>query len=48
MDLCWVSCYDCTKGSLLMRVGGEGESFELVAAREWGEGRTLSLEETQS
>ena len=31
-----------------MRGSGEGESFGLVAAREWCVGRTLSLEETES
>ena len=31
-----------------MRGGGEGESFGMVAARELGGGRTLSLEETES
>ena len=31
-----------------MRGDGEGESFRLVAACEWGGGRTLSLEETES
>lgn len=31
-----------------MREGGEGESFGLIAAPEWGGGRTISLEETES
>ena len=31
-----------------MRGGGEGESFGLAAAWEWGGGCTLSLEETES
>ena len=48
MDLCWVSCYNWTKECLLVCVGGESESFGLVAAREWGGGHTLSLEETES
>ena len=30
-----------------MRGGGEGESFGLVAACEWGRGRSLSLEEAE-
>ena len=47
MDLCWVSCYDWTE-SLLVRGGSESESFGLVAACEWGWGRTLSLEGTES
>ena len=48
MDLCWVSCNYWTKESLLVRGGGEGESFGLVAVRELGGGRTLSFEETES
>ena len=48
MDLCWVSCYDCTKESLLVPGSGESESFGLVAGCEWGGGPTLSLEETES
>ena len=43
-----MSCYDWTKESLLVRVGGEGESFGLEAAYKWGGGRTLLLEETES
>ena len=48
MDLCCVSCYDWAKESLLVRGGGEGESFGIVAACEWGGGRSLSLEEAES
>ena len=48
MDLFWVSCYDWAKESLLVRGGGESESFGVVAAREWGGGHTLSLEEAES
>ena len=43
-----MSCYDWTKGGLLVRGGGGDESFKLVPARKWGRGRTLSLEEAES
>lgn len=36
------------KSSLLVCGDGEGESFDLVAAREWGGGQSLTLGETQS
>ena len=48
MDLCWVSCYDWAKESLLVRGGGEGESFGVVAVHDWGGRRTLSIEEAES
>ena len=48
MELCWVSCYDWTKENLLVHKRGGGKSFGLVGALEWGGGRTLSLEETES
>lgn len=48
MDLCWALCYDWMKGSQLVRGGGVGKSLNLAATCEWGGGRSLTPEETES
>lgn len=48
MDLCWVSCYDWMKVSLLVPVCSEGESFSLRAVCEWGRAHSLTFEEAES
>ena len=47
MDLCWVSTFDWTKESLLVRDGGLGEWYQLPAASDWGKGHALTLEEAE-
>ena len=48
MDLCWVSAFDWTKESLVVRGTGEGESFHLSAASSWGRGHAMTEEEAES
>ena len=48
MDLCWVSAFDWTRESLLVRGNGEGESYHLPAASLWGKGHVMTQEEAES
>ena len=48
MDLHWVSTFDWTRESLLVRGNGEGESFQLPAANFWGKGHAMTQEEAES